>query len=178
MLTRITFFLLLTLTLGSVKAQELPKTRTSPLALMTMRFKDCYVKIVYSQPQKRGREVFGDLVPYGKVWRLGANEATEITITKNVLINSLLLKEGTYSLFAIPQKDKWTIIINSELGLWGSYNYNNKLDVLRFDVPVTAIESTQVEALTLQFDQRNDVADLLIRWEKTQVSIPFKFINL
>lgn len=156
--------------------QENFKTRPSPLAIAAMRYKDAYVKIVYSQPQKRGREVFGKLVPYGQVWRLGANEATEITITKDILINSILVKAGTYSMFAIPNQDKWTLIINSDVGIWGSYNYNAKLDVLRFDIPATE-NNTITEGFTMLFDQKNELANLLITWDKLKLEIPFKFIN-
>ena len=114
------------------QAQEVVKPRPSPAAVVSMRFKDAYVKITYSQPHKNGREVFGKLVPYGQVWRTGANETTEITLTKDILLNGQLLKAGTYSIFTIPEKEKWTIIINSDLGLWGAYNYNPKMDVIRF----------------------------------------------
>ena len=120
--------------------------------------------------------MFGNLVPYGKVWRTGANEATEITTTKNILINGVLLKAGTYSIFSIPEKEKWTIIINSDLGLWGAYNYNEKMDVLRFDVPVQRIKEPY-EAFTMQFNQRNELADLILLWDRTKVTIPIKFIN-
>ncbi len=157
-------------------AQENFKTRPSPLAVTSMRYKDAYVKIVYSQPQTRGREVFGKLVPYGQVWRLGANEATEITLTHDLLINAVLLKAGTYSMFAVPNADRWTIIINKDLGTWGAYNYNQKLDVLRFDVPVNG-NGVASEAFTMTFDQKNELANLLITWDKTRLEIPFKFIN-
>jgi Protein of unknown function (DUF2911) len=157
-------------------AQASLKVRPSPLAIAAIRYKDAYVKVTYSQPQKRDREVFGKLVPFDQVWRTGANEATEITVTKNMQIHGTLLKAGTYSLFTIPQKDKWTVIINSEVGLWGSYNYNAKLDVLRFDVPVS-VPPTIYESFTMQFDHRNELADLLLFWDKTKISIPFKFIN-
>jgi hypothetical protein len=158
-------------------AQEAIPPRPSPMASIAMRYKDSYVKITYSQPHKRGRDVFGSLVPYGKVWRTGANEATEITATKNILVNGTLLKAGTYSIFTIPEKEKWTIIINSDVGLWGSYNYNQKLDVMRFEAPVQAIPDLIYEPFTLQFDQRNDVANLLIMWDRVKISIPIKFIN-
>lgn len=170
------FFLILTvLTNIKTEAQE-AKTRPSPLAITSSRYKETYIKITYSQPRKNGREIFGELVPFDKLWRTGANEATEITCTKDILINGLLLKAGTYSLFSIPNQIKWTIIINSDLGLWGSYNYNAKKDVFRFDVPVYTSESVY-EAFTIQLDQKNDVADLLILWDKTKVSIPIKFLN-
>jgi hypothetical protein len=157
--------------------QEALKPRSSPLAVATARSKTTYVKITYSQPHKRNREVFGNLVPYGQVWRLGANEATELTTTKDIIVNSILLKAGTYSLFSIPEKDKWTIIINADVGLWGSYNYNSKQDVFRFTVPVQSTGDVIFEPFTISFDQKTDVADLLIMWDKTKVSIPIKFIN-
>jgi Protein of unknown function (DUF2911) len=125
---------------------------------------------------KRGREIFGKVVPYGKVWRTGANEATEITTTKNITLNGFLLKAGTYSLFTVPDQDKWTIVVNSELGLWGSYNHNPKLDVLRFDVPVQAADRVY-EAFTIELESRNESADLKLLWDKVKVVVPVKFLN-
>lgn len=171
----LTGLLILSLIVMDARGQEF-KSRPSPLAITAVRYKDAYLKIVYSQPQKRGREIFGKLVPYNEVWRTGANEATELLITKNIQINGTLLKAGVYSLFTIPQKDKWTIIINSEVGLWGAYNYNQKLDVMRFDVPVTTSDVVY-EAFTIELNHRNDVADLLLYWDKTKISIPIKFIS-
>lgn len=173
------FYLLLLIAVSAhtLYGQAALEPRPSPMASVAMRYKDTYVKITYSQPHKRGREIFGKLVPYGKVWRLGANEATEITTTKNIQINGTLLKAGTYSLFCVPDKGKWTIIVNSDVGLWGAYNYNQKQDVMRFDVSVQALTDVVYEPFTLQFDQRNDVASLLIMWDRTKVSIPVKFIN-
>lgn len=169
-------FLLLTLTSGSLYAQEAVKPRTSPLALITMRYKDAYVRMTYSQPHKRGREIFGKLVPYGEVWRTGANEATELTTTRDIIVNGTLLPAGNYTLFTIPEKDKWTIIFSKDVGLWGAYNYNPKADALRFEVPV---QHTDVpwEAFTIQFDQRNNVADLLLIWDTVKIVIPIQFIE-
>jgi hypothetical protein len=168
------FILIVSLEAG---AQEALKPRPSPMAVIAMKYKDCYVKVVYSQPQKRGREIFGGIVPFGEVWRTGANEATEITITKDILFNSTLIKAGTYSLFTIPDRVKWTIILNSETGLWGSYNYNSRLDVVRFDVPVQNLD-TPYEPFTMMFEQVNDKASLILMWDKTKVAIPIKFTNL
>ena len=156
--------------------QEVFKTRPSPLAIAAMRYKDAYIKITYSQPLKREREIFGKLVPYGQVWRTGANEATEITLTLDVMINNQIVKAGTYSLFTIPNADQWTIILNNDLGMWGAYNYNDKFDVLRFNAPVTQ-NPTFYEAFTISFDQKNEMADLLMMWDKVKVKIPVKFIN-
>jgi hypothetical protein len=170
------FFLFLGLIVHSAFCQESFVSRASPLAMAAVRYKDAYLKITYSQPLKKGREIFGKLVPYGQVWRLGANEATEMTITKDMLINNIVVKAGTYSLFTIPQADKWTMIINSDTGLWGAYNYNQKLDVMRFDVPVQ-VNAEITEAFTISIAQKNDLADVLILWDNVKVSVPFKFTN-
>jgi hypothetical protein len=173
---RITSVLILLLGSFFSNGQETVKQRPSPLSITAVKYKDCYLKITYSQPHKHGREIFGKLVPYGDVWRTGANEATEITITKDIELSSKLLKAGTYSIFTIPEKDTWTIIINGELGLWGSYNYNSKLDVMRFEVPVK-ISTTTYEAFTLNIRQINETATLELLWDNISVAIPIKFIN-
>lgn len=156
---------------GASYAQEL---RTSPLSITTSRYKSTYVKIVYSQPHKKGRDIFGKLVPYGEVWRTGANEATEITLTGDILVNGKELKAGTYSIFTIPNQSTWTVIFNSDLGLWGSYNYNPKKDVLRIDVPVLSTEET-AEAFIIGIDPRNNQADLFFHWDKTKVVVPVQY---
>ena len=159
-------------------AQNILKPRTSPLAMVTAHFKSTYLKITYSQPQKNSREIFGKLVPFDQVWCTGANEATEITVTNDILIHGASLKAGTYSLFTIPGKEKWTIILNSDLGLWGAYNYNPKTDVMRFDVPSEPIpENVVFEPFTIRVDQKTDTAELFLLWDKTQVSFPIQFIE-
>ena len=144
--------------------------------MVTAHFKSAYLKITYSQPQKNNREIFGKLVPFDQVWQTGANEATEITTTNDILINGTSLKAGTYSLFTIPGKEKWTIIFNSDLGLWGAYNYNSNTDVLRFEVPSKTIpENAVFELFTIRIDQKTDTAELFLLWDKTQVSFPIQF---
>lgn len=169
------FTALLILASVEVVGQESFKTRPSPLAVTTVRYKDSYLKIVYGQPQKRGRVIFGSLVPFGQVWRTGANEATELTTTRDIRINGLELKSGTYTLFTIPDKETWKIILNSDLGLWGSYNYNPKMDVMTFDVPVAYLGDLTYEALTIWFEPHLDKADLNIAWDHTKVTIPIQF---
>ncbi len=158
-------------------AQEAVKPRPSPLAIVSARYKDTYLKITYSQPSKRDREVFGQLVPFNQVWRTGANEATEMTITRDMKINGIDLKAGNYSIFTIPEKDKWTILLNSDLGLWGAYNYTTKMDVLKFDVPVVPLTDVVYESFTIIIDQKNDKADLLMAWDTTKVIIPIQFLE-
>ncbi len=174
----ITSLILLTLHSLSSLAQEPIKPRPSPLAIIAMKYKDAYVKIVYSQPYKNGREIFGSLVPHAQVWRTGANEATEITLTKDLQIKGTLLKAGTYSIFTIPEKNNWTIIINKEVGLWGSYNYNKQADVMRLVVPTQLVTGFVYESFTMTFEQQNELANLLIMWDNVKVSIPIKFITL
>jgi len=157
------------------EAQEAIKPRPSPMAIASARYKDTYLKMTYGQPHKRERVIFGKVVPYGEVWRTGANEATEITVTRDILINNKPLKAGSYSLFTIPEKDSWTIIINNDLGLWGSYNYNSKADAMRFILPSQLIQSVVYEAFTISIDQKNDKADIILAWDSVQVRIPIQF---
>ena len=168
------FIISLTLT---ASAQEALKARPSPTSIESIKYKDTYVKVTYCQPHKKGRLIFGELVPYGKVWRTGANEATEITLTDAILINTDTLKAGTYSIFSIPQPNEWTIIFNSELGQWGAYNYVERSDVLRIKVKTQPIEKAIWEPFTIAFEQVNEKANLNMMWDQTMVSIPITFIE-
>jgi hypothetical protein len=176
MTIRVTLLLLFLCALGESTAQEVLKPRPSPLAISAVRYKDNYLKVTYCQPQRKNRKIFGELVPYGKVWRTGANEATELTTTRDVEVNGRILRAGTYSLFTIPGPERWTIIINSDVGLWGAYNYNAARDVYRFDVPAQPSEKIY-DVFTIFFDHRNNLADLILAWDTVQVALPFKFTN-
>ena len=156
-------------------AQEPLTPRPSPLALVTMKYEDTYVKITYCQPSKRGREIFGSLEPYGEVWRTGANEATELTFTQNVKIGGQEVAAGTYSLFTIPEKGDWTIIINKDLGQWGAFSYNQDHDLLRFQAKTESMEISY-EPFTIEFEQKGiKNTNLLLMWDKTKVIIPIEF---
>lgn len=133
------------------------------------------VRVSYSRPMKNGRTVFGELEPYGKVWRTGANEATEIKLYQPITFNGNKIKEGSYSLFTIPGEKEWTIILNSDLDYWGAYSYNEKNDVIRFTVPATALNNT-VEAFTIQFeDKGNNQGAMWLAWDQTAVEVPFQY---
>lgn len=171
-------FALLFVLASPLFAQEAIPPRPSPLAIAACKYKDTYLKIVYGQPHKKGREVFGKLVPYGQVWRLGANEATELTITKDIFVNAQLLPAGTYSVFAIPDKEKWVLIFNKELGQWGSYNYNQAKDALRIEVVPAVLPGDLVyEPFTITIDQKNNKADIVLLWDKTSVTFSVDFIE-
>ena len=147
------------------------KARKSPMAVAIHKTEKTYIKVVYCQPSKRGREVFGGIVPYGKVWRTGANEATEITVSHKMKFGGKNLAPGTYSLFTIPDKDKWTVIVNKELGLWGHYDYKPDNDVLRIEVPSKRIKTTY-ESFTVRIDTSAQGTTLVLNWDDVEVSIP------
>ena len=132
-------------------------------------------RILYSRPMKNGRQVYGELVEYGKVWRLGANEATELDLYKDVRIGDKKLKKGRYSMFAIPFLDKWTIIINRDTDVWGAFVYDASKDVIRMDVRTEKLNEPS-EAFTMFFDKgKNNNANLIIAWDNVKTSIPFSF---
>lgn len=132
------------------------------------------IKIIYSRPQKKGREIFGVLEQYGKVWRFGANENTEVRFFQKVTVGGKKIKAGTYSLFAIPDKEKWIIIINSQTDRWGAFTYDQSKDVVRVEVPVKALTKS-IEYFSLTFTQKEKGANLIIGWDKTQVELPISF---
>ena len=131
------------------------------------------MRLIYSRPQLNGRKVFGELQEYGNVWRLGANEATEIEFFKDVKINGKKIKKGRYTLYAIPYPDKWTLIVNKETDIWGSFRYDQLKDVVRMNLPVMKNETT--EALTIVFDKTPSGADMNMYWEDVKVSLPIVF---
>lgn len=130
-------------------------------------------RVLYSRPSKNNRDIFGGIIKYGDVWRLGANEATEIEFFKNIKINGKTVNKGRYTLWAVPNENTWTIILNNEKDIWGLY-YNQKKDALRFDVPVQRIND-DVEALTIYFDTIKDGGQMNILWDNVKVAVPFKY---
>ncbi|TDG37317.1 DUF2911 domain-containing protein [Pedobacter changchengzhani] len=132
------------------------------------------MKVVYSRPQKKGREIFGILEQFGKVWRLGANENTEIKFYSKVKIGDKKIKAGTYSLFAIPNKESWIIILNKNIDRWGAFTYDESKDVLRVEVPVQNL-SKPLEYLSITFKEVKNGANMIIGWDKTVVELPIVF---
>ncbi len=132
------------------------------------------IKIVYSRPNKNGRPIFGVLEQFGKVWRSGANEATEIRFFETVKIGDTMVESGTYSLFTIPEKDKWTVIINSGTDKWGAFFYDQAKDVARVEVPVKSSPKV-IEAFSITFTDRADGANLIMGWDQTVVEVPVLF---
>ena len=170
-------------------AQDLhPSRRPSPLGMARITLGDTYVRVTYGRPYKRGRQnIFGTkesgaLVPYGERWRTGANEATEITVTGDVLVAGKKLPAGTYSLFTTPGDKEWTVHFNSKLGLDGTGVFANDTftpvdlaptDVVVVSVPVRQLsEAQEVDQLTFEFEKSGTGADMVLRWIQTEVHVP------
>jgi len=137
------------------------------------------VKVFYNRPYKKNREIFGALVPFGKVWRTGANEATVFQTNKTITIEGKKLNPGKYSIWTIPDSTAWQVIFNSQTGQWGinhlgEANRNPTLDVLI--VPVHAVKQDRVfEQFTISFEKVGEEAEMVLLWDKTVVAVPFSY---
>jgi len=151
------------------------KMDASPMDLALYRDKNetAVARVIYSRPQKRNREIFGKLIPYGEVWRTGANEATELTLYKDMKVADATVKAGTYTLYSIPGEKEWTVILNNKTNTWGSYEYTDKEDKVRIKVPVRQAPNT-IESLSMAFQESKKGADLLIGWDNSYVKVPFE----
>lgn len=155
------------------QAQNLKVPVKSPLQSIKQNVGLAEVTIDYSRPSKNGRVVFGDVVPFGEIWRTGANASTKITLGEDATINGQLLKAGTYSVYTIPNKDEWTIIFNKNLTLWGSDGYSKDEDVARIMVKPSAIQES-VETFTIQFTNIKPTAmNIELLWENTKISLDY-----
>jgi hypothetical protein len=132
-------------------------------------------RVIYSRPQRGGRKVVGNLIEYGKVWRLGANEATEIEFFRDARIGEKTVKKGRYTLYAIPDSDNWTIALNKETDTWGAFLYDPSKDVLRSEVK-PGKPKEPVEAFTICFDGNGRQANLNILWDEFHLVIPIRFL--
>lgn len=147
--------------------------RPSPPGTTEATIKGKKVSISYSRPSMRGRKIMGDLVPYDKVWRTGANEATTLTTAADLDIGGAKVPAGTYTLYTLPSANAWKLIINKQTGQWGT-DYDLAQDLARVDMKKTPIV-VPVEQFTISLDQNsNDSADLVMEWETTRVSVVVK----
>lgn len=157
--------------IGSLSAQKDGKKDApkSPPAEMTQKVGEATITINYSQPSVKGREIYGNLVPYGKVWRTGANNATTFTTDKDVMINGKKLAAGTYSLFTIPGEKEWTIIFNSEAEQWGAYKYDEEKDALRVMAAPTKNAATEMMTFT-----KGKNGMIYLDWAEVRVPLEMK----
>ena len=144
----------------------------SPACTLKQRVGLTDITVVYSRPSVKGRDIFGGIVPYGVVWRTGANQATTLTFSTPVKLEGHEIPTGTYSLFTIPGRDEWTIIINKNANQWGAFQYTNKEDLLRFQVTPVTLRDTSIETFAIEFNHIRDESALLeLVWDKTVVPI-------
>ncbi len=126
------------------------------------------VEIEYERPSVRGRTIFGELVPWGELWRTGAGHSTKISFDKDVVIRGQSIPRGQYSLFTIPSEDQWTVILNSDASLYGSFNYDSDKDVIRFTVDSTKTRRFY-ETMTIDIDLIPNNAKIYLSWENTRI---------
>ncbi|MEQ8925213.1 MAG: DUF2911 domain-containing protein [Fulvivirga sp.] len=139
------------------------------------------IEVKYGRPYKKNRQIFGGLVPYGKVWRTGANEATTFTTNVDLMIGNEELPKGTYSLFTIPEKDSWNIIFNSTIPGWGvdfsgEAARDPSTDVVNVEVSAISTKST-FEQFTIDFEQMHNEIDMILMWDQTLVVVPMHEAN-
>ncbi|WP_344788037.1 DUF2911 domain-containing protein [Postechiella marina] len=167
-----TFIMLLA---TNVNAQKFAKLDKSPLDASSFpaSYKDAnkQIKVVYGRPFLKGRSL-NDLAPNGKVWRTGANEAPYITLYNDMKIGGKNVKAGNYSLFTIPGEKEWTIILSTDINVWGAYSYNEANDVVRVKAPVTAGDES-IENFSIAFTEANGGANMHLAWGTTRVVVPF-----
>jgi hypothetical protein len=165
--------LLVFATLSPAQNKEDKSKRPSPPGTAEVTLKGKTVTIDYSRPSMKGRKIMGELVPYGKVWRTGANEATTLTTPVDLNMGGTKVPAGKYTLWTLPSAGDWKLIINKQTGQWGT-NYDEKQDFVRIDMQKKEL-SAPVEQFTISFDKKGeDGAELVLQWEETSVSVPIK----
>ncbi|WP_299437809.1 DUF2911 domain-containing protein [uncultured Aquimarina sp.] len=151
----------------------------SPEQTITHTSKDANFSVFYNRPFKKGREIFGGLVPFDKVWRTGANEATTFTTDRDILVDGTVLKAGTYSLWTIPGQNSWKVIFNSKKYSWGvsftdgNPSHNPEHDVLTIEVPVQPLLNV-VEQFSIYFQEANNFTIMYMAWDQTAIAVPIK----
>lgn len=156
-------------------APKLEFPAPSPAATLKQRVGITDIEINYSRPSMRGRKIFGGLVPYGEVWRTGANQATKVSFSTPVKVNGTALAAGNYELFSIPGENEWTVIFHKPMSQWGAYSYDAKNDVARVTVKPVALPSP-LETFTFSVSTlRDDSAILYFAWDKTRVPLQLEF---
>lgn len=128
-------------------------------------------RVIYGRPLKNGRSIFGGMIRYNDLWRLGANEATEIEFFKNVKIGGKIVPKGRYTLYCIPDENNWTLIINKENYTWGHFTYDSKKDVLRTDISIEKNPDT-TEAFTIYFEETKIGANMIFLWDDRKAVLP------
>ena len=168
-------FLLYSVFFGSLKTVFWP---LSPKDTAAIELNDLKLKVEYNRPSKRERDVFGALVPYNKVWRTGANEATTFSSNKDLIIQGMLLPKGDYTLWTVPMEERWKVMFNSGQYQWGVDEkmepmWDPNYDVIELEVPVKQLESV-VEKFTISFDNATGNLKMTLAWDSTMIEVPIQ----
>ena len=157
---------------ASTETKEVTQEKAvlSPPATANAIVGEAEVSINYGAPSVRERAIWGELVPYGEVWRTGANDATTVTVSNDILVEGQALPAGTYSLFTIPNEGQWTIIFNSVSKQWGHYDYDESKDILRVEV-TPQMTDDMVETLVFDFTEGDGNTMINLKWENLHVPI-------
>lgn len=171
---KIVFTLIAFVFLISADAQQLKTPAPSPGQTIKQDFAIGTIELSYSRPSMKGRKIFGDLVPYGAIWRTGANNATTLNFSEEVIIGGKTIPAGKYGFVTIPGKDEWTLIVTKQLDATGPSEYKMENDLVRVTAKPKKIDET-VETFTMQFSNvKPTTCELLVRWENTVVALPIK----
>ncbi len=148
-----------------------------PLLKMSGKAKDQPIaRVIYGRPVKNGRTIFGGIIKYNELWRLGANEATELELFSPVKISNKVIPKGRYTLFCVPSENRWTLILSKDNFCWGSFAYDTKKDVVRADIkPETTNES--VETFTIYFSENTGKANLVMLWDNQRAELPMTLVT-
>ncbi|MBA6152739.1 DUF2911 domain-containing protein [Gelidibacter maritimus] len=171
-------FVAVGLFLYSYFVEDIFSKRMSPKDVVKFELNDTKLEVLYNRPYKKGREVFGALVPYNQVWRTGANEATTFTTNKTLIVDGISVPKGVYTLWTVPNDSIWKVYFNTKQYPWGVDEQMRpmrepKYDLLEVDVPVIDIDST-VEQFTIAFDNTVDVLKMTMAWDHTKIEVPIE----
>lgn len=161
--------------------EDIFSPRLSPKDSAKIELNDLELEVEYNRPSKRDRDIFGALVPYNKVWRTGANEATTFSTNKDLMIEGMFLPKGEYTLWSVPMDSAWKVMFNSKQYPWGVDEkmepmWDPNYDVITLQVPTQQLD-TVVEDFTIAFDNTTGNLNLTMAWDKTKVAIPLKQVN-
>jgi hypothetical protein len=151
-------------------AQQDKSSRPSPPAKASCSVGDATINVDYSSPRAKGRKIFGGLVPYGEVWRLGANEATTFVTSSDVTVGGKKVAAGSYTLFAVPNADKWTLVISKKTGEWGVPYPGADSDLARVDMKASKLPSP-AENFSIAFDKTGSGCTMRVEWENTRAAV-------
>lgn len=171
-------FLLLMMSFGMlISAQNYNLPAVSPRQTLIQQLSISYITVDYGRPAVKGRTIFGDLVPFGKVWRAGANGSTKITFGQDFMFGGKMVKKGSYGLFIIPKNNEWEIILNNDADGWGAYAFDEKKNVISISVPVMKTMESQ-EWFKIDFENLSEEKVMMtIGWDKTKVMVPIMVAN-